>query len=65
MKRIRDLTVSDVWGLGHTQSPGGDQYFVTHRWQISADNDLLHEAQIRSFRKIQTLQEFCRNSDWE
>ena len=29
IKRIRDLTVSDVWGPACTQAPGGDQYFVT------------------------------------
>jgi GAG-pre-integrase domain len=29
IKEIGDLTVSDLWGLAHTQAPGGDHYFVT------------------------------------
>ena len=29
IKRIGDLTVSDVWELACTQAPGGDKYFVT------------------------------------
>ena len=29
IKEIRDLTVSDLQGLAHTQAPGRDQYFIT------------------------------------
>ena len=29
IKEIRDLTVSDLWGLAPTQAPGGNHYFTT------------------------------------